>query len=616
MHIPEIDTSGSPLTQNQLAKFNDLVRSLTTVQSTWLLGFFAGCNRMQTEGTLARGLSVAEAPATVGPAKDPLLILYGSQTGNATRIAKRAQKAAADLGIVAEVKNMADFRTAALKQARHMLVVVSTHGEGEPPDEAKELHRFLHSNRAPRCQDLNFAVLALGDSSYENFCKTGRDFDERLAALGATRIADRVDCDVDFEAKSEAWIADACRAVLARTAGAPAEPAGPSNAHSAAASEAPIAPRKFHRGNPFSAPVLERVRLNARASAKETLHLELGLDGSDLSYQPGDALGIMPHNNPAYAREMLATLCIAETAVVTVAGVEGTVLDALIRQLDITAVSRAFLGAYAERTGHKELLSLLGTDKKAELRAYADGRQTIDVLVDYPAPGLSAPDLVAMLRPLKPRLYSIASSLLAHPGEVHLTIGVTRYQSHGRNREGVCSTFLADRLSADESLPIYVQENPSFRLPASPEAPIIMIGPGTGVAPFRGFVEERAATGAKGRNWLFFGDRNLTADFLYQTEWQRYWKETVLSRMDVAFSRDQDQKIYVQHRMHENKKDFYAWLEEGAHLYVCGDAKKMARHVHDALLQVVQEGGGKSPEAATEYVDQLRRDRRYHRDVY
>jgi sulfite reductase (NADPH) flavoprotein alpha-component len=346
------------------------------------------------------------------------------------------------------------------------------------------------------------------------------------------------------------------------------------------------------------------------------LHLEIGLDGSGLSYQPGDSLGIMPCNNTAYARELLACVGLPEEAIVAVGGVEVTLLDALVRHLDITAISRAFLDAYAERTRNSDLHGFLGPDRSAELREYVHGRQIIDVLVDFPAQDLSAADLVALLRSLQPRLYSIASSLLAHPNEVHLTVGVTRYQSQGRERQGVCSTYVADRLAPDESLPIYVQESDNFRLPASADAPIIMIGPGTGVAPFRAFIEERAATGATGHNWLFFGDQHMTTDFLYQTEWQRWFKQDVLTRLDVAFSRDQAEKIYVQDRMRQHRADLFAWLEQGAHVYVCGDAKHMAADVHEALLSVVREAGNRSADAAIEYVDRLHSEHRYHRDVY
>jgi sulfite reductase (NADPH) flavoprotein alpha-component len=552
----------------------------------------------------------ATAAASAQSGVPTLLILYGSQTGNATRLAKLAQKAAVDLGLAAELKSMADFRPAALSQARRLMLLVSTHGEGDPPDAAKELHRFLGTARAPRCTALEYAVLALGDSSYEHFCKAGRDFDERLASLGATRVAERVDLDLDFEPGAKDWIAKACTAFRDRALPTTA------NVQSSPSQPAPSKTSLYDRDRPFPAPLLERIQLNGRGSGKETLHLEFGLDGSTFSYQPGDALAIVPRNDPAYARELVALLGIPEDAPVTVCGNERGVLDALVSSLDITALSRSFLAAFAERTANKDLLGLLAPDKRAELRAFTDGRQIIDIVADFPARGITAADFVAMLRPLTPRLYSIASSLLAHPGEAHLTIGVTRYQSHGRRRQGVCSTFVADRVATGEHLPVYVQENPSFRLPPSPDVPIIMIGPGTGVAPFRAFVEERAAQGGKGRNWLFFGDRHMTTDFLYQLEWQRWWKETVLTRLDVAFSRDQEAKMYVQHRMREQKTELYSWLEQGAHVYVCGDAKHMAPDVHAALVDVVREVGGKSAEAAAEYMDQLLSDRRYHRDVY
>ncbi|MDD1642674.1 MAG: assimilatory sulfite reductase (NADPH) flavoprotein subunit, partial [Methylococcaceae bacterium] len=477
-----------------------------------------------------------------------------------------------------------------------------------PPDNAKGIHEYLFSKRAPALKQAHFAVLGLGDSSYEFFCKTGIDFDRRLEELGATRIYHRVDCDVDFESTAEAWM-DAVLNELATRVETKPQSAGLS-LPSFTASTSSI----YSRKNPFPAVLLENIVLNGRGSIKETHHVELSLEGSGLSYEPGDALGIYPTNAPDVVDDLLQVLHFNGEEQVNVDGKNINIHDVLFRHYEATTITRPMMQKYALLAKNKNLDQLLNDNHKKELNDYLYGREIVDLITDFPSENLSPQAFVECLRKLPPRLYSIASSLKQHPGEVHLTVAAVRYQSHGRNRKGVGSTFLADRIGEETTIPVYIDRNNNFKLPADPSTPIIMIGPGTGIAPFRAFVEEREAIGASGKNWLFFGDQHFETDFLYQTEWLRYLKNGVLTRMNVAFSRDQTQKVYVQHLMAEHGKELYAWLQEGAYLYVCGDEKRMARDVHEALLKIVASERKMNHEE--EYIANLQKEKRYQRDVY
>jgi len=604
MTIPPFSPGVGPLTPEQQQALNQLISTLSPEQSAWLCGYLAGVN---ASGGGASVLPQGAPAAASSEGSAPVTVLYGSQTGNSEGIAGNLVEALKGKGVSAELQDMATYKTQNLKKEKQLCVVVSTHGEGDPPDTAMDLHAFLYGRRAPKMEGCTFAVLALGDTSYEHFCKTGQDFDTRLSELGATRLLDRVDCDVDYEDLAEAWVQD--------VAGKFAEKQSASSTPAAAAPVPASAPAAtaYSKKNPFAAPLLERINLNGKGSAKETLHLELSLEGSGLTYEPGDALGVCPVNDPELVSGILSALdAKAEEEVVTPKGIE-TFQDALKNTFEITTITRPFLRAYAEAAESKELQSILGDAEK--LNEWIYGRDILDVLTTWPVKGLPTAEFLEMLRKLPPRLYSIASSLEAHPEEVHLTVGVTRYDTHGRSRKGVCSTFLAERVDLDEAIPVYVDANKNFKLPTSVDTPVIMVGPGTGIAPFRAFVEHRELQG-DGRNWLFFGDQHFDTDFLYQTEWQQWLKSGVLDRMDVAFSRDQKEKLYVQHRMLEKAKDLYAWLQEGAHFYVCGDESRMAHDVHAALISIVETQGAMSREDAEAYVKQLQKDRRYQRDVY
>lgn len=585
--------ASSPLAPALAAEVSRLISRLDAPQRLWLSGYLAG------------SAGVAAVPATGAAAGGAsVTILYGSHSGNCEQLAKRVGEALASRGVRSAALDMLDCRKSHLTEAQHLLVIVSTHGEGDPPERAKPLYDLLHGRKAPRLEHLSYSVLALGDSSYEKFCETGRRFDEQLEALGARRIHDRADCDVDFAALSNAWI-DAVTQRLATDLASSAPVAVTSAPRVAAVATA------YTRKNPFAAPVLLNQRLTARASSKDVRHIELSIEGSGIHYEPGDALGVVPRNRSADVDELLAATGFDAEAPIEVGGQQVALRDALTDHFDIGLLTARTVERYAAALDLGAIASL----DESQLQQYLRGRHLIDLVVDHPPRALDAAAFAGLLRPLAPRLYSIASSPHASPDEIHLTVSVVEYESHGRSRRGVVSAALAD-LDMDALVQVYPHRNPAFRLPADSSVPIVMIGPGTGVAPFRAFLAEREALEARGRNWLFFGDRQFHNDFLYQAEWLAWRKRGLLTRLDVAFSRDAVQKTYVQHRMREQGADLYAWMEGGAHIYVCGDAAAMAPDVEQALLETIVRHGGRSDEQAREYLQQLQRERRYQKDVY
>lgn len=586
--------STAPFAPDQVQWLNGFFPNLQPDQLTWMEGFIGGLRA--SKGGVA-------TTSTVTP---ELTVLFGSESGNSEGLADQTVKTAAKSGFKAKAVSMGDINPAKLKGIENLLVIVSTWGEGDPPENSVDFVSTLMSDKAPQLTGTRFSVLSLGDTSYEHFCKTGIDVDARLEALGAQRIYDRKDCDVDFDDDYAAWSEGALAALSALVTVAPAAPVS---------SAAPVTTTvKYSRKNPFPSKLNERVLLNGRGSAKETIHLEFNLEGSGLTYEAGDALAVIPHNAQDVVDAILVATQLDGSSIVTLKDGECTLGDALTRKLDVTAISLPVLKRYNEIAQDAKLAALI-TDKEA-LKEYTWGREIIDVLTDFPAKSITADQLAGTMRKLPPRLYSIASSPKAHPGEVHLTVGVVRYDSNGRERKGVCSTYLADRIEEGSAIDVFVTPNKHFKVPANPDAPLIMVGPGTGIAPFRAFIEERQATDAKGKNWLIFGDQHYLTDFLYQTEWQSYLEDGVLTKLDVAFSRDQAEKVYVQDRMRENAKELYAWLEEGASFCVCGDASRMAHDVDQALHDVIAQEGSMSEAAAADYVKQLKADKRYVRDVY
>lgn len=571
-------------------------------QLTWVSGYVAGLAAGQTAGEAAPVSGAVEAPEN----NAVLTILFGSQTGNSKGVATAFKAKADAAGIKNNLVSMADYKPRQIKNETHLAIAVSTHGEGEAPDDAAELHEFLGGKKAPKLAGVKYAVLGLGDTSYEFFCQTAKDFDERLGKLGASAITPRVDCDVDYEAPAEAWGDALIEAIKADFTAAPA---------ATVATAAPVAAgaQTYTKKSPFVANLIESVKITARDSVKDIRHVEISLEDSGITYQPGDALGVWFLNDEALVDELIALVSADASAQVTLGTDSFTLKDALQRRLELTLSYPGFVKAYQAASGNEALGKLL--EVPADLRAYLADRQIIDIVRDHPA-SVDAQTLVDALRPLTPRLYSIASSQAEVEEEVHLTVAHVDYEAYGKRHQGGASGFLCERLEEGADIEVFVENNDNFRLPADANTPVIMVGPGTGIAPFRAFMQEREAQDAEGKNWLFFGNPNFTQDFLYQTEWQAYKKSGLLSKISLAFSRDQEQKIYVQHRLLENGAEVYQWLEEGAHFYVCGDANHMAKDVENALLEIIQQHGGKSADEAKQYVTALRKAKRYQKDVY
>ena len=602
---------GSPLSQQQSTLLNSLTGSpLTAVQAAWLSGYFSAMSGGQA---VAGSMDASTQPAAPGSTLPLMTVLFGSQTGNGEGLAEQLKEQASARGFNVAVHDMTDYNPANLASEKLLFVIVSTHGEGDPPVAAEELHEYLQSDDAARLESLKYAVFALGDTSYEKYCQTGRDFDAFLNNLGATRLMDCVDSDVDFEEPGEEWVGEVLnqyQKIADESGGTAAQPSAdilsfPGKEKS-----------KFSKTNPYPSDVLLNINISGEGSAKENRHIEFDLGDSGLVYEPGDALGVYPLNNPVYVDELLAALKFNGSESVTVGKETFNLREAFLSKLDITGLSRVLVEKYANLVNSDDLKTLLDDAHKDDFKEYIWGRQLIDLVEDGSGDGISPQDLVGILRKMPGRLYSIASALSIHENQVHLLVGAVRYHSHDRDREGVCSTFLSGRSDDEDKLLVYIQQNKVFRMPEDPDLPMIMVGPGTGVAPFRAYLQERDATGAKGKNWLFFGDQHKATDYVYEDEWNQMLESGVLTHMNAAFSRDQEQKIYVQTQLLENAEEIYAWFEEGAHFYVCGDAERMAGDVHKALIEIISSQGGKSQEEAEAYIKAMEKAKRYQRDVY
>ncbi len=592
------------LDTNQLASFKQSIHDLSPLQLAWASGYLAA---------KAEGGTIAQAPAaTLSVASTTLTILYGSQTGNAKGLAKSLAAQASAEGLNVELKSMGELKPKAIKNITHLLIVASTNGEGEAPDDAIALHEFLASKKAPKLDHLHYSVLALGDTSYEFFCQTGKDFDLYLEKLGAKRIAPRVDCDVDYEVDANTWSANVIKQSKTLLGSVNANTSNTLPLNDISTSE-----ELYSKQQPYTAELLVSQKITGRDSAKDVRHIEIDLGESGLTYQAGDALGVWFENSTALVAELIATLGLDEKDKVAVAEEILTLAEALKSKFEITQTSINFIEFWANKSQARSLLAIL--DDKTALREYAANHQVVDVVKSATLPTdvkLEAQELVDALRKITPRLYSIASSQSEVEEEVHLTVGLVQYQAGEATRQGGASGFLADGIEEGGEVKVFIEHNDNFRLPADSNTPVIMIGPGTGVAPFRAFMQEREATEANGDNWLFFGDQTFTQDFLYQVEWQSYLKSGLLTKIDLAFSRDQAEKIYVQDRLKENASELFAWLERGAHIYVCGDMSRMAKDVEAALLDIIATQGQLSQEQASAYLKDLRNAKRYQKDVY
>lgn len=585
----------SPFTEQQVKLLNELIPNLTEQQKAWLTGYLTAVSSVSVP------VAVQEQQAAPIQTKD-ITILFASQTGNSQKIAHKLASAIQDENNTVTVASTADFKVNNLKKLDHLFIVASTHGEGEPPDNAISFYEYLHSKRAPQLNDVKYSVLSLGDTSYEFFCKTGIDFDERLKALGATAIVPRVDCDVDFEEAANSWIEQVKAAIATTSASTVVKPTSPiSNINN-----------EYSRNHPFYAEVLEKINLNGRGSNKETIHLELSLEGSGITYEPGDVLAIVPRNNEQVVDLLVSALNFDGTTTVSINGTSLSLKEALF-DLDITALSKTLLAKFVPFTSNEQLAKLV--ENREQLKDFVYGRDVIDVVETFGPWTWTAQQFVEQLRKIPAREYSISSSYGAYPEEVHVTIGKVFYEQEGRYREGVVSGDVASNVEVGDQLAVYVKQNPNFKLPQS-TTPIIMIGAGTGIAPFRSFLQEREEQGAEGKSWLFFGDQHFVTDFLYQVEWQNWLKNDVLTNINVAFSRDQKEKVYVQHRLLENAKELYEWIEQGAIVYLCGDEKTLGHSVQEALITVIEQQRNVSRDEATEYLKELQKQKRYQRDVY
>ncbi len=598
----------APLSPAIMAEARALVGKLDRDQRLWLSGFLAGIEAQSSLAPVLASAAAAAAPET----KPAVTVLFGSHTGNSERLAKRVAEQLTARGVRFTLLDMLRCTKMHLQEAQILLLIVSTQGDGDPPERAVPLSELLHGKKAPRLEHVRYSVLALGDSSYEKFCEAGRQFDARLEALGAQRLHPREDCDVDFEVPASRWI----DAVLAKLEQSGLSAPG-SQLDVAAERRTASVSNAYTRKNPYWAAVLANQRLTASGSSKDVRHIELSLAGSGMRYEPGDSIGIVPRNRTEEVEALLQALPFAPESPVP-GDSQSTIplRQALIERFEIGPVSRSFVKRYADAVRSDDLAAIVRSASDREFTLYARGRHLIDLVTEHAPAGLDATSFARLLPPLAPRLYSIASSQHAAPDEAHLTVSIVQYESFDRPRSGVVSGALAQLTADDATAPVYLQRNPAFRLPEDSSAAIIMIGPGTGVAPFRAFVSDREQTGATGHNWLFFGDRTFERDFLYQSEWLEWRKRGLLTRMDVAFSRDQDSKVYVQHRMLERGAELWRWLEDGALVYVCGDAQQMAPDVHRALLEIVATHGARSEEDAAEYLLELQQARRYQRDVY
>lgn len=577
----------------QLTQVETLRQQSTPEQLIWLSGYFYGLASQNATPALS-----ANSPATSLPS---VTILVATQTGNAQQVADQLKQALQARGIEATLTNASDCKVKALSKLSHLVIVSSTYGEGEPPDTAAAFYKGLLSDKAPQLPELNYAVFGLGDSSYEKFCQTAIDFDERLNSLGATRLIDRVEADVEYQTAAKNWIETLTETLAGQTTTNTANNTLSTTANNQAWSES----------NPFEAEVIAITPITDVKSAKDVWHLELDIEGANIQYQAGDILAILANNQPELVDALLHQTGLNADDSVVINDQTYSLKTALLSKRQLRGITLKQLEAFAALVDQPSLIANTPLDKNTLAQS-----DVLDVFnLASPIEKFSAQSLVDWLLPLRARQYSIASSQNLVDDEVHLCVRQVVYELNGRTRYGVCSNLIA-QLKEGDKVKIYVKSNPNFKLPAHTDTPVIMVGPGTGIAPFRAFMQQREAQGCVGKSWLFFGEQHAQTDFLYQIEWQKWVKSGVLEKISLAFSRDQAEKIYVQHRMLEAGAELYQWLENGAHFYVCGDQATMAKDVHAALLQVIQQHGQKTETEAEAYLETLVQQKRYQRDVY
>ncbi|WP_214515035.1 assimilatory sulfite reductase (NADPH) flavoprotein subunit [Staphylococcus saprophyticus] len=607
-----LSVSNSPFDQEQAAQLNQIFQTLTAEQQIWLTGYLTaqqGAVAQTTEAPQQVAEYVLNNESESQTNNDRhITVVYGSETGNAQSLAEIFADRLVEHNYTVKLTAMDEIKQKEFKKVEDLFVITATHGEGDPPDNALTFHEFIHSRKAPKLENVRFSVLALGDESYEYFCQTGKDFDAKLLELGAERLTDRQDCDLDFDDLAEKWMNKNIE-ILNQSTGHGSTVTSTETVQSAKE-------KRYSKSNPYKAEVLENINLNGRGSNKEVRHVELLLDNYGESFEPGDCVVVLPQNEPEIVTLLIETLGWDKDIEIPIND-DGDTLPlekALTEHFEITKLTKPLLQKAAELFGNTELLSQI--DNAEWIQQYVDGCDVIDLLIEFPTSELKPETFYKLLRKLPAREYSIASSYEATPDEVHITVGAVRYEAHERTRKGVCSVQLAERIQPGDTLPIYLKKNPNFKFPFDEETPVIMIGPGTGVAPFRAYMQEREELGLSGNTWLFFGEQYFTTDFLYQTEWQAWLKDETLAKLDLAFSRDTEEKIYVQHRIAQQSELFYQWLQDGAAIYVCGDEKHMAKDVHDTIRSVIEQEGDMSEADAEAYLTQMKQEKRYQRDVY
>ncbi|HAH22760.1 MAG TPA: assimilatory sulfite reductase (NADPH) flavoprotein subunit [Prolixibacteraceae bacterium] len=586
----------SPLNEKQIKALEMLTNGLQKEQLLWINGYFQG---------LLASSSIQVSDAVIQPkSHQQLTILYGTHTGRSKTIAGKLSEKLTHQGVEVKAIALDEYKTRLLTSETHVVFIVSTHGEGEPPAMAEDFHAFITGKRSPALPELNYSVVALGDKSYKLFCQTGIDIDIALIKSGAKTILPILKLDVDFEEDVEHWMNQFTNTFT--DIQVPAHLNGK-------AIDGIVKVQEYSKKNPFKATVLDKVKITGRDSDKEVYHVELSLEGSGITYEPGDSVGILSSNPPSLVEAILKNKGFDGSEIVTIKEGEFSIREILSTYMEITVLNREVIQLYFEKSQHSKLQEIL--ENEDQLDHYLYGHDVLDLLEEFPFE-MTPQGLASVLRRFPARLYSISSSQAAVGDEVHITVSRVRYSNKGRQRSGACSNYLAEQIEVDSLVPMFIEKNPAFKLPEDDQTPVILVGAGTGVAPYRAFLQHREANNQKGNTWLFFGERRFHSDFLYQIEWQKLLKNGFLEKIDVAFSRDQDEKIYVQHRLLQKQQEIFAWLEKGASIYLCGDMKQMARDVQNALLQIIETQGGMSVEKALEYLKKLKKEKRFQTDVY